>query len=195
MQIVHIVGGVENAKAILLRTRKYSETSLIVFWSTLEWGIIHTMARGARRPGSPFAGKLDLFFSAEIGFSRSRRSDLHNLREVEVTAHRRMIQRDYATLSAASYFVHLVELVAERETPIPELHELLSRAISYLEEVPPTRQVVARFEKRVAQYLGIERPDRPAHELVRAMFHRLPASREGLLEQLDEGKNARSDLP
>jgi len=195
MQLVHVAGAVENAEAILLRVRKYSETSLIVSWLTLESGIIHTMARGARRPGSPFAGKLDLFFSAEISFSRSRRSDLHNLREVEVTAHRHGIQRDYRTLAAASYFVHLIELVAERETPIAELYELLVRAMTYLEEGEPTRRLVARFEKRVAEYLGIARPDRPPHELVHAMFHGLPASREKLLEQLAQADKSRPEFP
>jgi DNA repair protein RecO (recombination protein O) len=193
MQLVHSELAVENASAILLRARKYSETSLIVSWSTMEFGIIHTMARGARSPRSPFAGKLDLFFSAEIGFSRSRRSDLHNLREVEVTAHRRAIQRDYTTLCAAAYFVHLVELVVERETPIPELHELLTRAMSHLEGADPTRKLVERFEKRVVQYLGIERSDQAPHELVRSMFHGLPGSRRQLLEQLSETGKAPPD--
>ncbi len=72
----------ESTAAILLRKRKFSDTSLIVSWCTDSLGCIQTVAKGARRAKSPFAGKLDLFFQAEIQIARSRRSDLHTLTEV-----------------------------------------------------------------------------------------------------------------
>src|SRR5216117_239523 len=73
---------VETTTAILLRKRKFSDTSLIVSWCTESCGCIQTVAKGARRAKSPFAGKLDLFFEAEISIVRSRKSDLHTLTEV-----------------------------------------------------------------------------------------------------------------
>ncbi|PYT36826.1 MAG: DNA repair protein RecO, partial [Acidobacteria bacterium] len=72
----------ETTAAILLRKRKLSDTSLIVSWCTESFGCIQTVAKGARRPKSPFSGKLDLFFEAEISIVRSRKSDLHTLTEV-----------------------------------------------------------------------------------------------------------------
>jgi DNA repair protein RecO (recombination protein O) len=75
---------VENAHGILIRRTLLSNTSLIVHWLTREHGIVRTAAKGARRPGSPFTGKLDLFYSADFSFVRSRRSDLHTLRELAV---------------------------------------------------------------------------------------------------------------
>src|SRR5262249_46654776 len=77
---------VESTEAILLRKRKFSDTSLIVSWCTEAFGCVQTMAKGARRQKSPFAGKLDLFFEAEISIVRSRKSDLHMLTEVEISA-------------------------------------------------------------------------------------------------------------
>src|SRR2546430_16683400 len=62
----------ESTEAILLRKRKFSDTSLVVSWCTELIGCIQTIAKGARRPKSPFAGKLDLFFEAEISIVRSR---------------------------------------------------------------------------------------------------------------------------
>src|SRR5947208_2775316 len=56
----------ESTVAILLRKRKFSDTSLIVSWCTESLGCIQTVAKGARRAKSPFAGKLDLFFEAEL---------------------------------------------------------------------------------------------------------------------------------
>src|SRR4030095_6438976 len=54
-------GRVESTEAILLRKRKFSDTSLIVSWCTESLGCVQTMARGARRQKSPFAGKMGLF--------------------------------------------------------------------------------------------------------------------------------------
>src|SRR5947208_17169012 len=71
-----------TTRGILLRKRKLSDTSLIVSWCTDSLGIIQTVARGARRPKSLFRGQLDLFFDAELSIAKSRRSNLHTLREV-----------------------------------------------------------------------------------------------------------------
>ena len=74
----------EATAAILLRKMPWSETSLIVTWLTERFGTVRTVARGARRPKSEFAGMLDLFYRADIAFSISRSGDLHTLREVSV---------------------------------------------------------------------------------------------------------------
>src|SRR6187455_1028428 len=84
----------EKSSGILIRKTLLTDTSLIVHWCTREHGIIRTAAKGARRPGSPFAGKLDLFYSADLSWARSRRGDLHTLREAEVTNYRQGIQKD-----------------------------------------------------------------------------------------------------
>jgi len=73
----------ERATGLILRLRPLTETSLIVNWLTAEGGRIATVAKGARRPKSPFRGKLDLFYEADFSLLRSRRSDLHILRSEE----------------------------------------------------------------------------------------------------------------
>ena len=75
---------IETATGVVLRTRLLTETSLIVHWLTPGAGRLATVAKGALRPKSPFRGKLDLFYHADFTFSRSRRSDLHTLREVSL---------------------------------------------------------------------------------------------------------------
>ena len=71
----------ESATGLILRARPLTETSLIIHWLTPDLGRIAMVAKGARRAKSPFAGKLDLFYLADFSFNRSRRSDLHTLRE------------------------------------------------------------------------------------------------------------------
>ena len=103
----------ESTTAILLRKRKLSDTSLIVSWCTSSLGCVQTVAKGARRPKSPFAGKLDLFFEAEIQIARSRKSNLHTLREVALTNPFAGIRERYPRMQAASYFVELIEICTE----------------------------------------------------------------------------------
>src|SRR3954462_14847874 len=100
----------ESTATILLRKRKLSDTSLIVSWCTSSLGCVQTVAKGARRAKSPFAGKLDLFYEAEIQIARSRKSNLHTLREVALTNPFAGIRENLRRTQAASYFVELIEL-------------------------------------------------------------------------------------
>src|SRR4026208_2052540 len=99
----------ERTSGVVLRTRPLTESSLIVHWLTPDLGRVGTVAKGARRPKSPLRGKMDLFYSAEFSFARSRRSDLHMLREVSLLATRDHLRRDIGYVSQASYCARLIE--------------------------------------------------------------------------------------
>lgn len=175
----------EKATAILLRRLPLTDTSLIIHWSTEEHGLVRTAARGARRPGSAFAGKLDLFYAAEISFTRSRRSDLHSLREIEVQDYRRGLQQNYGRILCASYFARLLEMVAEPEAPMPELHDLLSRAFGFLSGNDVTIVAVRHFEREIARQLGIYPNGKtPAIGTLRQLLHKEPEQRSALLRHL-----------
>src|SRR4030095_8920962 len=100
---------IESATGLVLRTRLLTETSLIVNWLTPSLGRIATVAKGARRPKSPFRGKLDLFSAPDFISSRSRRSDLHNLREVGLRDTHFRLRQDLSYLRQASYAAALIE--------------------------------------------------------------------------------------
>jgi len=115
----------ERARFLLLRTYPLSDTSLIVRWLTREHGKIATVAKGARRPKSPFAGKLDLFFLCDLSFVRSRKSELHALKEVGLLDSWPELRRDLSRLHRAAYVAALIEQTTEPDSPVPELFELL----------------------------------------------------------------------
>jgi DNA repair protein RecO (recombination protein O) len=148
----------ERTTGLILRVRPLTETSLIVNWLTLDFGRLSTVAKGARRSKSPFAGKLDLFYLADFSFHRSRRSDLHTLREVSVMDTHRALRLELAYLSQIAYFVHLLEQTTETETPLPVLFRLLSEALRLLPRHLPQALTVLAFEMKVLVELGLE-PD------------------------------------
>jgi DNA repair protein RecO (recombination protein O) len=178
---------VESTEAILIRKRKLSDTSLIVSWCTESFGCVQTVAKGARRPKSPFAGKLDLFFEAEISVVRSRKSDLHTLAEVVLKNPFPGIRSNYLRTQSAAYFVELIEICTERDHREPELFELLRRAFGYLDANNPTTRAVAHFETELARIAGVHDVKKlkadPAFALGN-LFGRLPLSRTPLLKRL-----------
>ena len=177
----------ESTTAILLRKRKLSDTSLIVSWCTESLGCIQTAARGARRAKSPFAGKLDLFFEAEIQISRSRKSSLHSLTEVVLKNPFGGIRENFRRTQAASYFVELIELCTESDHHEPELFLLLRRAFTYLSANDPDLRAVLHFETELARIAGVHDTNtlksNPALALAN-LFGRLPSSRTDLLKAL-----------
>jgi DNA repair protein RecO (recombination protein O) len=146
---------IENATGLILRTRPLTETSLIVLWLTPNLGRIATVAKGARRAKSPFAGKLDLFYLADFSFSRSRRSELHTLREVSLRESHRALRQDLGRLQQACYCAALVEQATETETPLPGLLDLVLGLLSHLVALPPQAQTVFAFELQLLNELGL----------------------------------------
>lgn len=176
----------EATTAILLRRRKFSDSSLIVSWCTDSLGCIQTMAKGARRAKSPFAGKLDLFYEAEIQIARSRKSSLHTLTEVVLRNVFAGIRQNYGRTHTAAYFVELIELCTERDHHEPELFSLLQRAFAFLNANDSSLRVISHFEKELARIAGVHdsasRESNPAFAL-RNLFGKLPMARTSLLKQ------------
>ena len=73
-----------KCQGIIIRKTPLTESSMIVTWCTIDHGVLKTVAKGARRPKSQFSGKLDLFFEGEFEIIRSKKSDLHTLKETSV---------------------------------------------------------------------------------------------------------------
>lgn len=149
---------IESATGIILRTRPLTETSLIVLWLTPNFGRISTVAKGARRPKSPFLGKLDLFYFADFTFNRSRRSELHTLREVSLRETHSALRHELGYLQQASYCAALIEQATETETPLPAIYELMRAFLAALPQRPPQPRNIYAFELKLLNELGLK-PD------------------------------------
>lgn len=174
----------EKTQGTLLRRLPLTETSLIVHWLTAGHGLLKTVAKGARRPKSPFAGRLDLFHRCELVFVPARRGDLQTLSEVTLLDSRDGIRASYVRTLAAAYFVKLIEQVAEPGVPVPDLADLLERALDYLTKTPPDWRAILHFEKQLAGCLGLGAPSRVPAEVIRQTFGELPAARRELRDRL-----------
>lgn len=176
----------EQSDGILIRLTKLTDTSLIVHWFTEDAGLIKTVAKGARRPKSPFAGKLDLFFSSEVHWSPARRGELHALREAEPRLLRERIRRDYRATLLAGYFCRLLETAVEREHPEPPLHDLLRRGLDHIDASGPSLRAFHHFEAELARLLGLGHASRQPASALRDALGSLPVQRGQALESLSD---------
>ena len=149
---------IESATGIVLRTQPLTETSLIVQWLTPNFGRLATVAKGARRPKSPYAGKLDLFYEADFSFSRSRRGELHALREVNLRETTSPLREDILKLQQAAYAAALITQATEVETPLAAIFELLRKFLEAIASHEAASQTVFAFELKMLRGLGLE-PD------------------------------------
>lgn len=175
---------VEHSQAILIRRRAWGDTSWIVTWLTLGYGKVSTMARGARRPASPFSGKLDLFYIGDISFAVSKKSSLHTLREVQILEPFDASGLGSANLFMCCYFAELADLVTEPGTPVAGIFDLLNRALAHLKTNAASVRALDFFEKELGSTLGIS--DASSHPLANLEAHcgKIPKSRSAVIRLL-----------
>ena len=169
----------EATPAILLRKIPWSETSLIVTWLTERFGTTRTVARGARRPKSEFAGMLDLFYGADIAFSLSRKGDLHSLREVSVGCVFNVSDAGNAGYHLASYFSELAGMTAPPMQPAQQIFDLLRRGLNFVQQSPASFRALNHFETELCRILGVYDPkgDVAAVDALASLCGVIPASR------------------
>lgn len=148
----------EQAQGIILRLRPLTESSLIVHWLTEESGRISTVAKGARKPKSVLHGKLDLYFRAEFTFVRSRRSELHNLRELKLLDTHPTLRRDLKKIRLLAYATNLIEQTTEADTPLGETYGRFASLLNHLLEHEAQPRLAFAFELKHLADLGLK-PD------------------------------------
>ena len=172
-----------KCQGTIIRRIPLTESSLIVTWCTKEQGILKTVAKGARRPKSQFSGKLDLFFEAEFEIIRSKKTDLHSLREMQILRTRASLRKSYLKTLSASYFTELINKVSESDSPINSLYKLLYRGLNYLEENEPKLLAIHHYEKEMSKILGIFNPEKEPITSI-SEISRIPRMRSEILKLL-----------
>ncbi|MCX8237750.1 MAG: DNA repair protein RecO [Akkermansiaceae bacterium] len=173
----------ESGRGTIIRLTKLTDTSLIVHWMSEEAGLIKTVAKGARRSKSAFAGRLDLFLEADFEWGRNKKGELHSLREVAVLDFREELRKSYRDALVAGYFAQLLELVLELDHSEPEMCDLLKRGLGYLTREGASRRALLYYEREVARILGL---GKGAHLGILQVYGKLPKSRDHCLDLLSQ---------
>jgi DNA repair protein RecO (recombination protein O) len=145
----------EKAEALVLRVVEFSETSSVVTLFTREFGKIHGLAKGARRPKGPFESALDLLSRVRLVFLRKSSEALDLLTEAKLERRFRTAGRELSGLYGAYYVAELLNELTHDGDPHPELFDLAVETLGCLSAgSPPAGSTTLRFELAALRILG-----------------------------------------
>ena len=144
----------EKTLAIVLRVIDFSETSSIVTLFTQDFGKISGLAKGARRPKSPFDAALDLLALCRIVFIHKSSQSLDLVTEAKLERRFRAATRDLSRLYAGYYLVELLNGLTYENDPHPKLFQAAQDSLLALDGDEAVARVVLRFELTALRVLG-----------------------------------------
>jgi DNA repair protein RecO (recombination protein O) len=144
----------EKTLAIVLRVVDFSETSCVVTLFTEQFGKIGALAKGARRPKSPFDSALDLLALCRIVFIDKSADVLDLLTEARLERRFRSASRDLSRLYAGYYVAELLLELTDLGDPHPELYRRADEALLALDRDGPVAETVLSFEVTALRLLG-----------------------------------------
>ena len=145
----------EQTDAIVLRVHPWSETSCVVALFTRDFGKVAALAKGARRPKSPFEAALDLLSACRVVFIPKSGDALDILTEAKLVRRFRTASRDLLRLYCGYYVAELLDKLTDRNDRLPELFDLADESISALENKDwEPRAIVLRFELQILRLTG-----------------------------------------
>ncbi len=119
--------------SIIMRLRDFGESDLMVGFFTTDKGRLTGLAKGARRSRKRFANCLDLFCLVSLEYEK-KRGDLCFLHSCKLVEPFSGVRSDFSSLSLASYFVELTELLFPPGISGEGMFNLLKQALSGLDQ-------------------------------------------------------------
>ena len=148
----------EKTTGIVLRVIPFSETSGLVTMFTRDYGKVTTMAKGARRPKSPFEAALDVLALCRIVFLNKNPEAMGLLTEAKLERRFRSATRSLDCLYAGYYIIELLNSLTDDGDPHPELFELSTQVIEKIDSTEISEEEVGRtllsYELKMLEILG-----------------------------------------
>ena len=117
---------------MVLRTWKLGEADRIVSFVTPDRGKVRAVAKGVRKTGSRFGGRLEPTNHVALQLWEGR-GELHTVTQVEVRERFGALRSDLDRYGAAMTLLEAVDAVSQEQHPDPELHRMLVGALGALD--------------------------------------------------------------
>ncbi len=142
------------ADALILRTYKLGETDRIVVFLTADRGKRRGVARGARRPRSPYMGALEPLTLGRVAYFEREQRDLVRLQYVEPTCSP-LAAPSADGLAHVGYFAELIDEWAPEADPNERLFRLGAAVIEALAAGAPVECLARYFEFWLLRLQGV----------------------------------------
>ena len=142
-----------TSRSIIMRTKEFGETDLLVTFFTPDKGRLKGIAKGARKSRKRFANCLDVFCLVDLEYSLKREGGLYFLNSGKLLNAFPGLRSEFAILSHASYMMELTEILFPWGVADRRMFELLGQSLDSLSKEEKTEIIPILFEVR-AMALG-----------------------------------------
>ncbi|MEF9876027.1 MAG: DNA repair protein RecO [Gordonibacter sp.] len=126
-----------TARAIVLRKTKLGESDLIVTMLAEDGSQVRVVAKGARKPSSSFAARLELYAIVDVLCAKGRSLDI--VQEARIAASNEHIRRDMEHAAAAAPMAEFLDRVTQAGLESPRLFALTEAALARLDVAEPAQ--------------------------------------------------------
>lgn len=144
-----------KAKGIVLGSIPFEESGKLVYFFSREYGKIKLIAKGSRKPGSRFGGRLEPFTYSEVLAAKGR--DLDILSQIELIEPFQKVREHPDLMHLGIYFIRVVSAATEFGQKNPELLKLLLLSLNKLKEQEDGAKVERFFDLNFLKIEGIYR--------------------------------------
>jgi DNA repair protein RecO (recombination protein O) len=142
-------------EAIILHSRKFSETSKILTVYSLQYGKLSLLAKGARNPKSKFGSTLEALNHSSLTVYKKPQRDLHLLSKAETSVPLRRLVEDYDRLTIGLAIAELISVTQEPEEANAPIFRLLCSALELLNTASGNEYaLLAAFQIHLATIMG-----------------------------------------
>ena len=141
-----------STEGVVVRQRDIGEADRLLWIITPDYGIIRSVARSARKPGSKLGGHIDLLRHVSLSMRTGRTLD--QVSQVETISGFVPLRQDLVRASTGSYVAELAERFSVEGGPNRQLFELLVSVLGYLQTTSRTQRLPRWFELRLLSISG-----------------------------------------
>ena len=169
--------------ALVIRSYRLGETSLIVHLFTAEYGLLRCVAKGARGPKSRFGAALEPGVRVNAVIYRKLARDLQLLSKADIVAYWPSLWDDPDRFARAGAVLEFLDRAAYGEAGDAQLLDLATETLASMSTAPhPALEAIVRgFEIQALRHLGL------APELTACLECRSPLERGGLFHPIRGG--------
>ena len=147
-----------TAQVLVLRKTKLKESDLIIDFLAEDGSALRAVAKGARKPTSPFASRLELYSCCDVLFARGRSLDI--VKEARITTSNAEVRGSLERAACAAVVAELVDRVAQPDLPVDKLFPMTNEALRVLgcADVPAGPLIAAAHNLKAFALCGV-RPE------------------------------------
>ena len=146
-------------QAVCIRAVDYSETSQVVTFFTRTAGKIGAIAKGSKRPKSPFGGPIEIFSTGRIVFSATTDDKLAALTEFEPQDSFSGLARNLSAMNSCLFAVELLDKLTKDYDPHPQLFDSFLQFLKNTSEMqsrPSTVSLLILFQLSLLNEIGLQ---------------------------------------